>query len=106
MTHVEELRALAPVYALRPGPVASGSPLPAAQGLQALGGHHVTGEAVRVADHGVRPGAVADEGGAVHGTGPQDLHSTLHSVRSTTATLASSTAHLARALRGAPSLPA
>jgi multimeric flavodoxin WrbA len=62
MTDEEELRALALVCTLKPSPARSSSQLLAEQVLDALRGHHVSGEAVRIADHDVRPGVVADAG--------------------------------------------
>jgi predicted CoA-binding protein len=44
-------------------------------------------------------------GEAMHGTDYQDLDETPDSVETTTATLAATTAHLARVLRGAPYPP-
>jgi multimeric flavodoxin WrbA len=205
MTDRDELRALALICTLKPSPARSSSQLLAEQVLEALGGHGVGGEAVRVADHDVRPGVTADAGDgdawpairarmlaadilvlatpiwlghpcsvaqrvlerldaelsetddqgrmltygkaaavavvgnedgahkvsadlyqglsdvgfslapnavtywvgeAMQGTDYQDLDETPDSVRSTTATLAANTAHLARVLRGAPYPPA
>ncbi|MFI0720814.1 flavodoxin family protein [Streptomyces sp. NPDC021224] len=200
-----ELRALALVCTLKPGPAPSSSQLLAEQVLDALRGHGVSGEAVRIADHDVRPGVTAgaagggdawpgirarmlaadilvlatpiwlghpcsvaqrvlerldgelsetDEQGrmrtygkaaavavvgnedgahkvsadlfqglgdvgfslapnavtywvgeAMHGTDYQDLEETPDNVKTTTATLAATTAHLARVLRGAPYPP-
>ncbi|MGW5353181.1 flavodoxin family protein [Streptomyces sp. NPDC004031] len=54
-----ELRALALVCTLKPGPAPSSSHLLAEQVLDALRGHGVSGEAVRIADHDVRPGVTA-----------------------------------------------
>ncbi|MFI0900465.1 flavodoxin family protein [Streptomyces sp. NPDC020983] len=204
MTEQDELRALALVCTLKPSPSRSSSQLLAEQVLEALGGHGVTGETVRIADHDVRPGVTADAGDgdawprirarmlaadilvlatpiwlghpcsvaqrvlerldaelsetdgegrmltygkaaavavvgnedgahkvsadlyqglndvgfslapnavtywvgeAMHGTDYQDLDETPDSVRTTTATLAANTAHLARVLRGAPYPP-
>jgi multimeric flavodoxin WrbA len=204
MTDEEELRALALVCTLKPSPARSSSQLLAEQVLEALRGHHVTGEVVRIADHDVRPGVETDTGEgddwprirarmlaadilvlatpiwlghpcsvaqrvlerldaelseiddhgrmltygkaaavavvgnedgahkvsadlyqglndvgfslapnavtywvgeAMHGTDYQDLDDTPDSVKSTTATLAATTAHLARVLRGAPYPP-
>lgn len=204
MTDRDELRALALICTLKPSPARSSSQLLAEQVLEALAGHGVSGEAVRVADHDVGPGVTADAGDgdawpgirarmlaadilvlatpiwlghpcsvaqrvlerldaelsetddqgrmltygkaaavavvgnedgahkvsadlyqglddvgfslapnavtywvgeAMHGTDYQDLDETPDSVRSTTATLAANTAHLARVLRGAPYPP-
>jgi multimeric flavodoxin WrbA len=56
------LRALALVCTLNPSPARSSSQLLAAQTLEALRAHGVTGEAIRVADHDVRPGVAVDTG--------------------------------------------
>jgi multimeric flavodoxin WrbA len=56
------LRALALVCSLKPSPAASSTQLLAQQVLDALAEHGVTGEAVRVVDHDVRPGVSIDEG--------------------------------------------
>lgn len=63
MTEAEELRALALVCTLKPSPARSSSQLMAEQVLEALRGHGVSGEAVRIADHDVRPGVRTDAGG-------------------------------------------
>ncbi|WP_019178842.1 flavodoxin family protein [Microbacterium yannicii] len=56
------LRALALNCTLKPSPAASSSELMAQQVLDALAGHDVTGEQVRVVDFDVRPGVEADMG--------------------------------------------
>jgi multimeric flavodoxin WrbA len=56
------LRAVAFVCSLKPSPAASSSELIARQLLDELATHDVTGEAVRVVDHDVRPGVDADMG--------------------------------------------
>ena len=56
------LTALALVCSLKPSPAASSSQLLATQVLEALASHGVTGEAVRVVDHDVRPGVDKDMG--------------------------------------------
>lgn len=56
------LRAIALVCTLNPSPAASSSQLLAEQTLEALGGHGVTGEVIRIADHDVRPGVAVDMG--------------------------------------------
>ncbi len=56
------LTALALTCSLSPSPTESSTDLLAQQLLDALGGHDVTGELVRVVDHDVRPGVEADMG--------------------------------------------
>lgn len=56
------LRAVALVCSLKPSPAESSSQLLATQVMEALSGHDVTGELVRVVDHDVRPGVEADMG--------------------------------------------
>ena len=56
------LRALALVCTLTPSPEASSSQLIAEQLLEAFAQHGVTGTVVRVVDHDVRPGVLADMG--------------------------------------------
>jgi len=56
------LRALALACTLTPSPAGSSSVLMAQQVLDALAGHGVTGELVRVVDHDVRPGVQLDMG--------------------------------------------
>ena len=56
------LRALALVCSLKPSPAESSSDLLASQVLAALAEHDVTGEAVRVVDHDVKPGIDLDLG--------------------------------------------
>ena len=56
------LRALALVCSLKASPAPSSSDLMARQVLEALGGHGVTGEVVRVVDSDVRPGVEVDMG--------------------------------------------
>jgi multimeric flavodoxin WrbA len=58
------LRALALVCTLNPSPASSSSQLLAEQTLEALREHGVDGEAVRIADHDVRPGVLVDMGGS------------------------------------------
>jgi multimeric flavodoxin WrbA len=62
MTDTAPLRALALVCSLKPSPAPSSSELLARQVLDALAGHGVTGEVVRVVDHDVRPGVELDMG--------------------------------------------
>jgi multimeric flavodoxin WrbA len=62
MTETSPLRALALVCSLKPSPAPSSSELLARQVLDALAGHGVTGEVVRVVDHDVRPGVELDMG--------------------------------------------
>ena len=57
-----DLKAVALVCSLRASPSRSSSELIARQLLDALAGHGVTGETVRVADHDVRPGVDDDMG--------------------------------------------
>src|SRR3954471_9861042 len=57
-----ELTALALVCTLKPSPAESSSELIGRQLLDALGEHGVSGELVRVVDHGVRFGVSTDEG--------------------------------------------
>ncbi|MEE4543486.1 NAD(P)H-dependent oxidoreductase [Streptomyces sp. V4-01] len=56
------LRVIALVCTLNPSPARSSSQLLAEQTLTALAGHGVTGEAIRIADHDVRPGVAVDMG--------------------------------------------
>ena len=56
------LRALALVCSLKPSPADSSSELIARQVLDALSGHDVSGELVRVVDHDVKPGVEKDMG--------------------------------------------
>ncbi|MFF3694054.1 flavodoxin family protein [Streptomyces sp. NPDC002221] len=56
------LRAVALVCSLRPSPSRSSSQLLAQQTLAALAEHGVSGEAIRVADHDVKPGVEIDMG--------------------------------------------
>jgi multimeric flavodoxin WrbA len=56
------LTALALVCTLNPSPAPSSSQLLAEQTLEALREHGVAGEAVRIADHDVRPGVAVDMG--------------------------------------------
>jgi multimeric flavodoxin WrbA len=56
------VRALALVCSLKPSPAPSSSDLMARQVLDALAGHGVEGEVVRVVDHDVRPGVEVDMG--------------------------------------------
>ncbi len=79
------LRALAPVCTPTPRPARSGPRLPAEQVPEALEGRGAGGGRVRV----------------VHGTDVQALDRTRDRARTTTATLAATTAHLARVPRGA-----
>ncbi|MGK5110580.1 MULTISPECIES: flavodoxin family protein [unclassified Geodermatophilus] len=62
MTDDPPLRAVALVCSLKPSPAPSSSDLMARQVLEALGGHGVTGEVVRVVDHDVQPGVELDMG--------------------------------------------
>ena len=57
-----DLTALALACTLKPSPADSSSELIGRQLLDALGEHGVTGELVRVVDHGVRFGVSTDEG--------------------------------------------
>lgn len=56
------LRALALVCSLKPSPAESSSDLIARQVLEALAGHDVSGEVLRVVDHDVKPGVEKDMG--------------------------------------------
>ncbi|MCF3962304.1 flavodoxin family protein [Streptomyces fuscigenes] len=56
------LRALALVCSLKPSSMPSSSQLLAEQVLEALARHGADGEAVRIADHDVRPGVAVDMG--------------------------------------------
>ncbi|MFE4861151.1 flavodoxin family protein [Streptomyces sp. NPDC056670] len=56
------LRAVALVCSLRPSPARSSSQLLAEQTLTALAEHGVAGEAIRVADHDVKPGVETNMG--------------------------------------------
>lgn len=58
----DDLRALALVCSLKPSPERSSSELMARQILGTLQEHGVAGQAVRVADHDVKPGTAADMG--------------------------------------------
>ncbi len=58
-----ELRALVLACTLKPSPSPSSSQLLGQQVLDALGKHGVSGEVVRIADHGVKFGVSTDEGG-------------------------------------------
>jgi multimeric flavodoxin WrbA len=62
MTESASLRALALVCSLKPSPAPSSSDLIARQVLEALAGHGVTGDVVRVVDHDVKPGVEVDMG--------------------------------------------
>lgn len=62
MTDTTNLRALALVCSLKPSPDPSSSDVMARQVLDALAGHGVQGEVVRVVDHDVRPGVEVDMG--------------------------------------------
>ena len=62
MTENESLRALALVCSLKPSPAPSSSEKLATEVLDALAGHGVTGETVRVVDHDVKPGVEVDMG--------------------------------------------
>jgi multimeric flavodoxin WrbA len=61
-TETTPLRALALVCSLKPSPAESSSDLIARQVLEALAGHDVVGEVVRVVDHDVKPGVEKDMG--------------------------------------------
>ncbi|MEU2657888.1 NAD(P)H-dependent oxidoreductase [Streptomyces sp. NPDC007325] len=61
-TDTTPLRAVALVCTLSPSPKKSSSQLLAEQTLAALAEHGVTGEAIRIADHDVRPGVQVDMG--------------------------------------------
>jgi multimeric flavodoxin WrbA len=56
------LKALALVCSLKPSPAESSTELLARQVLDALAGHGVQGDVVRVVDHDVRPGVETDMG--------------------------------------------
>ncbi|MEU6621030.1 NAD(P)H-dependent oxidoreductase [Streptomyces litmocidini] len=56
------LRAVALVCTLSPSPAPSSSQLLAEQVLDELAGHGVTGRAIRIADHDVKPGVKTDMG--------------------------------------------
>src|SRR5690606_3622406 len=58
----DELRAVALVCSLKSSPEPSSSELLAGQVLDALAGHGVKGDSVRVADHRVGPGVAVDMG--------------------------------------------
>lgn len=60
---MDSLNALALVCSLKPSPAPSSSELMARQVLDALAGHGVSGESVRVVDLDVRPGVETDMGG-------------------------------------------
>ncbi|WP_232807031.1 flavodoxin family protein [Geodermatophilus chilensis] len=62
MTENASLRALALVCSLKPSPAPSSSDEIAREVLDALAGHGVTGEVVRVVDHDVKPGVEVDMG--------------------------------------------
>jgi multimeric flavodoxin WrbA len=62
MTETPPLRALALVCSLKPSPAPSSSEKLATEVLDALAGHGVTGETVRVVDHDVKPGVEVDMG--------------------------------------------
>ena len=62
VTNPAPLHALALVCTLTPSPAESSSVLMAQQVLDALAGHGVTGELVRVVDHDVKPGVQLDMG--------------------------------------------
>jgi multimeric flavodoxin WrbA len=62
MAETVPLRALALVCSLKPSPAPSSSDKLARQVLDALAGHGVTGDVVRVVDHDVRPGVELDMG--------------------------------------------
>ena len=62
MSDPGELTALALTCSLKPSPAPSSTDLLAQQLLDALQGHGVAGELVRVVDHDVRPGVEADMG--------------------------------------------
>lgn len=61
-TDTTTLTALALTCSLTPSPAESSTDLLTQQLLDALAGHDVTGELVRVVDHDVRPGVEADMG--------------------------------------------
>ncbi|SEB44722.1 Multimeric flavodoxin WrbA [Paramicrobacterium humi] len=56
------LSAVALVTTLKPSPAQSSSDLMADQIMQALSGHGVVGETIRIADHDVKPGVETDMG--------------------------------------------
>ncbi|MEE4544069.1 NAD(P)H-dependent oxidoreductase [Streptomyces sp. V4-01] len=58
----KHLSAVALICTLRPSPAPSSSQRLAEQTLEALAEHGVTGEAIRIADHDVRPGVAVDMG--------------------------------------------
>lgn len=58
----DSLRAMALVCSLTPSPGRSSRELIARQVLDALAGHGVSGDLVRVVDHDVRPGVALDMG--------------------------------------------
>ncbi len=60
--HDIDLRALVLVCSLKPSPAPSSSELLGRQVLEQLEGYGVTGEVLRVVDHGVRFGVTTDEG--------------------------------------------
>jgi multimeric flavodoxin WrbA len=62
MTESAPLRALALVCSLKASPAPSSSDKLARQVLEALSGHGVTGDVVRVVDHDVKPGVEVDMG--------------------------------------------
>jgi len=62
MTTPSPLRAVALACSLKPSPAPSSTDLIAQQVLDALAGHGVEGELVRVVDHDVKPGVEVDMG--------------------------------------------
>ncbi|MCZ2838133.1 flavodoxin family protein [Modestobacter sp. VKM Ac-2985] len=62
MTTTTPLRALALTCSLKPSPAPSSTDLMARQVLDALAGHGVEGELLRVVDHDVKPGVEVDMG--------------------------------------------
>jgi multimeric flavodoxin WrbA len=62
MTETTSLRALALVCSLKPSPAPSSSQKLAQEVLDALAGHGVAGDLVRVVDHDVKPGVEIDMG--------------------------------------------
>ncbi|MGA8115588.1 MAG: NAD(P)H-dependent oxidoreductase [Actinocatenispora sp.] len=60
--HTTTLRAVALVCTLKPSPDESSSQVMAERVLRQLGEHDVTGEAVRLVDHDIRPGVGTDMG--------------------------------------------
>ena len=62
MTTPSPLRAVALTCSLKPSPAPSSTDLIARQVLDALAGHGVEGELVRVVDHDVKPGVEVDMG--------------------------------------------